>query len=208
MKLFPNRRAVQSYQCSRLPVCIVFLWSASQPGHPFIFSRKYHAHTQTRHFVQRLFAGSEVHAHADCSVRMNIVYCLQLRVLRFHLIGSGKGNCLLIFRYIQVLQSGILSGSLPGETTVQMSVRNIIVRQRTPEVGLQTFFYQILSIVTQLCHSTALSRESYPEVVSCQSDGVIVAVYGQFTVSRLNGFAGRDGRQRPLFDGGLVSFRD
>ena len=68
-----------------------------------------------------------------------------------------------------------------------MSVRNIIVRQRTPEVRLQTFFYQILSIVTQLCHSTALSRESYPEVVSCQSDGVIVAVYGQFTVSRLNG---------------------
>ena len=139
---------------------------------------------------------------------MNIVYCLQLRVLRFHLIGSGKGNRLLTFRYIQVLQFGILSGSLPGETTVQMSVRNIIVRQRTPEVGLQTFFYQILSIVTQLCHFTVLSRESYPEVASCQSDGVTVAVYGQFAVSRLNGFAGRDGRQRPLFDGGLVSFRD
>ena len=136
MELFPNRSIIQAYQCSCLSVCIVFLRTASQPGHHFIFCRKYHTHTQTRHFMQRLFARGEVHAHPDGTVRMNIIDCLQCRALRLHLISNRYNDNLLFLRNFQILQFSILSGSLPGGAAIEMSIRNIVVRQRTPEVGL------------------------------------------------------------------------
>ena len=49
-------------------------------------------------------------------------------------VDNRYNDNLLFLRNFQILQFSILSGSLPGGAAIEMSIRNIVVRQRTPEV--------------------------------------------------------------------------
>ena len=188
MELFPHRGVVEAYQCSRLAVGIRLLRTTAQPGHHFIFGREYHAHAQARHFTQWLLAGGEVHGYLNLAVGSDFVESLQISILFFHAVGRSDSSRLSGFCNFDVLQFGIASGVSPGAAAYQVPIWNIIIGQRAPEVGLQPFLNQILSVVVQLCHFTVSGRESYLEVIAFHGQCFVVAVYGQRSLHRLNGF--------------------
>ena len=64
----PYCSGIEPDRITRLAVCIVFLWSAAQPGHHIVFCRKNHTHTQTWYFRKGFVAGYKVHTYFDCSI--------------------------------------------------------------------------------------------------------------------------------------------
>ena len=77
MELFPYCSGIEPDRITRLAVCIVFLWSAAQPGHHIVFCRKNHTHTQTWHFRKGFVAGYKVHTYFDCSIGSYLIDGLQ-----------------------------------------------------------------------------------------------------------------------------------